>query len=237
VGHDVSVPRLTTLDREMYRDTAAADLLGLPVSTLRWWLEGGRRDGRVYKPVLREVASGSHAVTWGEFVEAGLLKQYRRDHGVALAELRKVLEGLRQSLGVRYPLAHEQPLVGPGRHLMLEAQAAAGLETEMWLVVGVDNQLLLTPPSESFLRRVEWEHGRAARWRPHDDPKSPVRMDPDVRFGLPAVGGIRTEIVWEHLEAGEDFDEVAEQFEMTPAEVRWAFSYENSSREERSAAA
>ena len=35
-------------------------------------------------------------------------------------------------------------------------------------------------------------------WRPHDDPHSPVRMAPDVRFGKPAIKGISTEALWEH---------------------------------------
>lgn len=227
---------VVTLERGMYRDTAAARLLGIHVSTLRWWLEGGKRGGRRYQPVLREKPTGSSTVTWGEFVEAGLLKQYRRDHGVALAEMRQILERLRQDLGVRYPLAHEAPLVGPGRHVMLEAQTEVGLDADLLLVVGVDGQLLLTPPGESFLRRVTWKDGIAAGWHPHDDPKSPVTMEPDVRFGLPSIGGIRTEIIWEHIEAGEDFAEIASQFDITVADVRWAFSYENSSRAEAPAA-
>ncbi len=66
------------------------------------------------------------------------------------------------------------------------------------------------------------------RWRPHADPSSPVRIDPEVRFGKPAVRGISTEVVREHIEADESFGEVADQFDLTLDEPRWAYAYETS---------
>ena len=68
------------------------------------------------------------------------------------------------------------------------------------------------------------------QWRPHADPGSPVRIDPEVRFGKPAVRGISTEVIWEHVEANESFGEVADQSDLTPDEVWWAYAYETSAR-------
>lgn len=56
----------TVLDREMYTEASAARLLGVAPATLHYWLEGGRKNGRTYKPVIREKASGRNAVTWAE---------------------------------------------------------------------------------------------------------------------------------------------------------------------------
>jgi uncharacterized protein (DUF433 family) len=67
-------------------------------------------------------------------------------------------------------------------------------------------------------------------WRPHDDPHSPVRMAPDIRFGKPAIKGISTEALWEHVESGEDLTEVAEAFDLDVDDVRWALAYETSTR-------
>jgi uncharacterized protein (DUF433 family) len=53
-------------------------------------------------------------------------------------------------------------------------------------------------------------------------------MAPDVRFGLPSVKGIRTEVLWEHIDAGEGIEEVAEAFDLAVSDVRWALAYENS---------
>jgi hypothetical protein len=118
-------------------------------------------------------------------------------------------------LGVRYPLAHSLPLIGPGKRLLLEVQEEVGLPGEYWLVAVADGQPTLTPPSETFTERVEWSDEIAAAWRPAADAASPVRMRPDERFALPAVGGVKTEVLWEHLEADETFDDVAGEFDLT----------------------
>ncbi|MGH8910680.1 MAG: DUF433 domain-containing protein, partial [Egibacteraceae bacterium] len=67
---------VAVLERELYTVGEAARLLRMPVSTLKWWLEGRPSEGR--PPVLRPEPTGSNAVTWGEYVEAGYLREYRR---------------------------------------------------------------------------------------------------------------------------------------------------------------
>jgi hypothetical protein len=51
-----------------------------------------------------------------------------------------------------------------------------------------------------------------ASWRPHEDPVSPIRVNPLVRFGLPAVGGISTEAIAGELDGGASLEEVAGDF-------------------------
>lgn len=218
------------LEREMFAEAEAARLLQVSQSTLHYWLEGGVRRNREYLPIVRPEPTGSRIVTWGEFVEAGLLRQYRKNHQVPMAELRAVIGRLRESLGVRYPLAYSKPFVGPGRRLLLEVQEATGLPGDFWLVAVADGQPTLTAPSETFYERVEWADEVAHGWHPAPDLKSPVRMRPDERFGLPSVGGIKTELIWEHLEADEDIVEVAGQFDLSPDEVRWAYAFETGLR-------
>lgn len=219
---------LQLLDREMFAEAEGARLLQVAQGTLHYWLEGGTRGDRQYAPIIRPEPTGSRTVTWGEFVEAGLLRQYRRKHGVPMRELRAVIEYLRDLLGVPHPLAHARPFVGPGRRLLLEVQEEVGLPGDFWLVAVADGQPVLTPPSETFVERVEWHDDLALGWRPAADPRSPVRMRPDERFGLPAIGGVKTEILWEHLTAEESFGDVAEQFDLTIDEVRWAHAFETS---------
>jgi uncharacterized protein (DUF433 family) len=216
----------SVLDREMFAEAEAARLLRVSQSTLHWWLDGGTYRGRTYRPVIRIEPRGERSVTWAEFVEAGLLREYRRTHKVALAQLRIVIDRLRERYHVPYPLAHYQPFVGPGRELLLEVQQEAGLDAEVCLVAVANDQLLLTPAVETFVQRVHWADGIAVGWRPHDDPASPVRMSPGIRFGRPAVGGISTVVLWEHIEGGDSVNEVAETFDLPPADVRWAYAYE-----------
>ncbi len=223
----VTIP---VLERKMYSEADAARLLRVSQSTLHYWLEGGERRGKRYEPILRVEPSGERVVTWGEFVEASVLREYRRSYGVPMVELRLFIELLRDELSMPYPLAAHRPFVGEGRRLLVKLQDKAHLDAEFWLVTLAGGQPLLTHPAESFVSRVEWEDGIAVAWRPHAEPGSPVRVRPNVRFGLPAVSGIRTEILWEHLDADEAFDEVADEFGLSVDEVRWAHAYETALR-------
>ncbi|MGZ3383185.1 MAG: DUF433 domain-containing protein [Isosphaeraceae bacterium] len=219
----------SVLDREMFAEAEAARLLRLAQSTLHYWLEGGERRGKTYKPIIRLEPSGTRSVSWAEFVEAALLREYRRTHNVPMAELRAFIDLLRDRYGVPYPLADRRPFVAD-RQLVFEAQDASGLDPDYCLVAAVRGQLILTPPSAEFFKRVTWEGDAAAGWRPHDDPHSPVLMAPDVRFGRPAIKGISTEVLWEHDEAGEDVEEIADAFNLVVDDVRWALAYETSLR-------
>jgi uncharacterized protein (DUF433 family) len=217
------------LDREMYAEAHAARLLGVAQSTLHYWLEGGERRGKQYLPILRETPRDTRMVTWAEFVEAGLLREYRRSYRVPMAELRTFVDLLRKHFGVPYPLADRRPYVS-GKQLVHDAQTAAGLDAEFCLVAVVNDQLLLTPPSQTFLDRVEWRGDLAAGWRPAADPDSTVRVSPDIRFGRPAVRGVSTEIIWEQDDAGEDIETIAKVYQLTTKDVHWALAYEESLR-------
>jgi uncharacterized protein (DUF433 family) len=222
---------LTLLERELYEEPLAAELLKVPPSTLHWWLEGRHeRGGRHYEPVLRPESTGSRTVTWGEFVEARYLREYRRTHGVQLQRLRAFIAYMRRELGVPYPLAHARPWVGPDRHLFIEAQDEAGLPPELWACVEPQSGVqLLLPPAESFLERVEFDDpaaGVVVRLYPAGR-ESPVVIDPEVRFGAPTVRGIPTEAIAEQVRAGDSVESVADDFELSLNLVIAALGYED----------
>src|SRR5674476_696278 len=175
MANSTIMANISVLDRELFSESEAARLLLLAQGTLHYWLEGGERRGRSYKPVIRVEPTGMRAVTWAEFVEAALLREYRRTHGVPMAELRTFIDELRQGFGVPFPLAHHQAFVS-GRQLILAAQEHAGLGPEFCLVAVASNQLILSPPSQSVVERDVWHDDLAAGWHPHQDPRSPVVM-------------------------------------------------------------
>ncbi len=224
---------MTVLERELYDVPLAAEILGVPRTTLHYWLEGGDRRGRTYAPVLRPAATGSHAVTWGEFVEARYLREYRRSLGATMQNLRAFIEHLRDELAVPYPLASARPWVGPGRHLFISAQEKAGLPPELWACVEPQSGvMLLLPPAESFLERVEFdpaENGAVVRLRP-SGPDSAVVIDPEVRFGSPVVGGIPTETIAEQVDAGDSVESVARDFGLDLATAIDALRFERVDR-------
>lgn len=216
---------IVALERPMYALPEAARLLRVPSSTLRWWLEG--RDD--YPPVLRPEPTGStEEVTWGEFVEAGLLREYR-DRKVPLQRLRPVIEILRERFDIPYPLAHFPPFVGVGRRLLFEAQQVADLPAEMGLVLElVGGQMVLDSRVDAFLHRIDFSEDElqlAERLYP-DGRKSPVVIDPTRSCGAPTLRGIRTDALAELVEAGEPPELVAEEYGVTPDALKAALAYE-----------
>lgn len=207
----------------MYTAAAAARLLRVSAATLRRWLEG--RDQ--YPPVLRPEPTGSGIVTWGEFVEARFLREYRKRR--SLQRLRPVIARLRAEFDVAYPLATGQPFVGPGWDLTLRTQRDENLPDGLAIVHEiVSGKLVLAPAASRFMEKVEFSEEaprRALRIRPMGK-DSPVVIDPEFSFGSPTVRGIRTEVIAELVEAGEDIDEVAEDFSLSAAEARSAVAYE-----------
>ncbi len=156
-----------------------------------------------------------------EHVPLGVPALARRADGRAASVHRPAarLHLLRDYYDVPYPLAHHQPFVS-GRQLVYEAQGGSGLAPEFCLVAAVSGQYVLTPASESYLTR-----GDVGRWyrdslTSDDDPASPVRVDPDVRFGRPVVCGISTEILWAQSESGADVRKLSEAFDLGVGDVQ-----------------
>jgi len=74
---------LTYLERPVYGFSHVDDLLGLKGGTARRWIDGYERRGKEHPPIVRETRTDNELVTWGEFVETGLLARYR-DAGVSI---------------------------------------------------------------------------------------------------------------------------------------------------------
>lgn len=212
------------LNREVYSSGEAARLLGVPTSTLKRWLNGHDRAGHFYPPVLR-LEPGSDIVTWGEFVEAGYLREYRRLK-VSLQTLRPFILALRETLGVPYPLAHSRPWVHD-RHLVQEIQESSGLDERLAFVEYSSGQLVLSPVAEAFYKKVEFDPKTAFARRVFPDGRqSHVVIDPRRAWGEPTVDGIRTDNIYELWQAGDDPDRIAEAFGLTQDQVQAALRYE-----------
>lgn len=230
---------LTILDRPLYSTGEAADLLGVPPTTLKRWLHGYTHRGVDHPPVIRMQTASNDEVTWGEFVEAGYLREYRQ-RNVRLQELRPFIDGLRDRFGIPYPLAHFKPFVAANRHLVLDLQEELGLDRRLFAVMpsrrNQGQQLVLSGPASAFLDKVEFDPQTdiATAIRPLG-PTGLVEIRPDLSFGIPTVNGIRTEILHEAFLAGESVDAIARAWELDVVFVEAAMRWE--ARETRAVAA
>lgn len=224
------------LDAPVYQMNEAARLLGLPDKTLRRWIDGDRRFDRIIEPLIRPTATGDTDVTWGEFVEAGLLAQYRVRR-LPLEKLRPLIASLREELGTPYPLAEGRPLYSDGRELLWRVQKQQGIDADLFLVVNtasIGYQLALSEVATHFASRVDFEPpqvGVAARWYPGTLNGRRIVLDPRVAFGLPTIVGVRTEVIAEFAAAGEPIAAIQESYAtygLTISDVEEAIRFEGS---------
>jgi uncharacterized protein (DUF433 family) len=224
------------LEKPVYQMNEAARLLRLPDKTLRRWIDGDRRFEKVIEPLIRPETTGSTDVTWGEFVEAGLLREYRVRR-LPIERLRPLIASMRERLDTLYPLAQAKPLFSDGRQLLWREQLESDTPRSMFLVVegGPEDgyQLMLGDIASQFVARVEFEppeKGVVARWFPAIETTKRIVLDPRVSFGLPTINGVKTEALAELVAAGERPGKIARvysQFGITTSDVWMASEFES----------
>jgi uncharacterized protein (DUF433 family) len=214
------------LELPLYSVTEAGRLLGVEPVTLKRWLEGYSARGTLHPPIIRPEPTKSDSVTWGEFVEAGWLHEYRTR--MPLQKLRPLIERMREKFGVRYPLAHFRPVVDlSSREAVYRIQSETHTPEELYIVRWFDDQLQWSAPLEQFLDKVEFDPLDAVARRMYPLGRSiPVTIDPERSFGVPQVRGIRTEVIVDLLDAGEATETVARMWGMDEQEVEAARIWE-----------
>lgn len=221
---------VSMLARPVYRYAEVDRLLRLTPGTAKRWIDGYERSGRTYDPVVRQERTDSPWVTWGEFVEARLLSEFRSS--VPMIKLRPVVEWLRARVDRDYPLAYARPFLAPeGKDLLVAAQLETGLDEELWMVVPSQQGVLLTPTSTRFTEATHYPDHEGPAEHIIADPATPaVWLHPMRREGQPTVNGIRTETLAELVAAGEPMQFVADTYGFTLAEVEQAVAYETTRR-------
>jgi uncharacterized protein (DUF433 family) len=225
---------VSLLDPPVYTFREVDRLLGLNQGTARRWIDGYRRGGRSYPPIVRESQTGDAWVTWGEFTETRLLSEYRDVNDIRIQKLRIVVDELRREFHQRYPLAYARPFVQPhGREIVMRAQRDAGLD-EGLLVVVRTGQLVLSPRAERFYGAATFESDPAepdagpVAVRFQADPRySEITIDPERKSGRPTVAGrgILVTTLRDMVDAGDRVEDVAEWYDLSVEQVQQAVDF------------
>ena len=219
------------LDRQVYLYSDVDRLVGLRPGTARRWINGYRRNGKSYEPILRIAAADTEWATWGEFVEARILAEYR-DQNVPTARLRAAVEGLRQMFGLRYPLAHLRPYLAPAaKQLAIELQALDPSDESGQMIIRT-KQLLLDSPSRVIIDNAKLAHDEqgekyAAEIVP--DLNFPgIVLNPDRYGGQPTFAERRVEVatIAGMARAGDAPEELAADYGLSIVQVREAIAYD-----------
>ena len=212
------------LDRPSYLFWEVDRLVGLPAGTARRWINGYQRSGKRYAPILREQPSSDEWVTWGEFVEARILAEFR-DQRVPTTKLRAAVDRLRYEYQVAYPLALMRPyLEAEQRRLLIDDGPDRGKRD---LITG---QRILDSGTAVALSAVPAQDASGELFvaeLPLDADFPTIWTNPDRMSGQPTVGRRRIAAVTVAgmVEAGESDIDVAMAYNISPENVRDAVKY------------
>lgn len=213
-------------EQPLYTLKEAAWYLDVPEATLRTWVRGRddwarRGSKREWSPPLIQTPEGGPSLSFYNLVEANVLAALRREHRIPMQRVRQAVEVAKDLLKVERPLLLDlqaglkEIFVEQGRELLSLTRSG---------------QVALREMLETFLRRVERdERGLPLRFRPPVGEKVRsewIALDPRVAFGAPAVEGVQTRVLALRYNAGEELEEIAEDYGLSRGAVQEALVFE-----------
>lgn len=212
----------------------AGSLTGLRPATIRRWLgdypskakpTGTSKTGKgeaLWTPQYAWTAEVAE-IGFRDLIELRFVKAFR-DAGLSLQMIRKCLIKAQQIFGEERPFSTDF-FRTDGRTLFVEISKQEG---EPELIDLSKDQYAFKKVLEPVLKGIEFgSHGGAVRWRPLGK-KSPVIVDPEIRFGQPSIEGcgVPTIVLFEAVQAEGCQTRVAALYELQVAQVKAACHFE-----------
>ena len=164
------------------------------------------------------------ALSYLQLVEVAFVVTARQ-LGISLSEIRNTRNYFRQRFNVEFPFATLR-FQTEGMYLLLDLQEVEPVaERERFLLGGRGGQLAWAPLLGERFLEFEYENDLAIIWHVAG-PDSPVKIDPRMNFGAPTVHGIPTWAIKGRYEAGEDVEEIQDDFSLESQEVFAALEFE-----------
>jgi uncharacterized protein (DUF433 family) len=224
-------------DEPAYRASEVADILALPLGTVKAWAFGQNyryRDGRPKRFVkLIEAANPKQRyLSFANLCELYVLSALRRSHRIPMPVVRDSLDFVSHELGTKRPLIARQFLTNG---LSLYYKEAGRL-----MNASKPGQQEMDGDFERALQRIERDQrGTPIRLFPLLAPAAPpsdkesqptgaVVIDPRMAFGRPALtkAGVTTQVVADRFLARDDPSEMAEDYRVDVDDIWEAIRFE-----------
>lgn len=209
--------------RPVYTASEAARYLRLPSSTVRAWAFGQpyRVNGepRRFQPVISTADPKGRRLSFINLVELLVLSAIRKEHRVAMKQVRAAIAFLRKKHPSEHPLADHQ-FQTDGIDLFVEKYGAL-------LNISRDGQIAMKDLIQRYLKLVERDASgvpfKLHLPRRSDAPEAlaAVVIDPERGFGRPVLDGrgIRTEVIVDRFLAGESVASLSEDYAVDSAVI------------------
>ena len=204
----------TRLHLPSYRIVESARLAQTSPQTLSRWFKGTR-------PVL-EGKRKRVALSYLQLVEAAFVASFR-SLGVPLQRVRTARDYLAQMFEADYPFAQLE-LQTDG--LDIFKQVSADRE-ELFIAASRSGQQTWPELISDRIAQFDYVHGLALRWHPRGR-NVPIVVDPQIAFGAPTLenAGIATWALAERFKAGEEPEEIQEDFGISGDSLVAALDFE-----------
>lgn len=216
-------------ERPLYPVAQAARLIGVPAPTIRSWVSGRkypRRDGEAALPALITAPPDEvKRLSFWNLLELQALRALRTlgtGDEVKVPAVREALNVAQSKYKIDRLLVHEGLRTFAGK-LFLEHYGSLTSLTR-------SDQVTLLGSWSELAKRIDFgKDGLGFRLRPrlNDAPDlNVVVIDPAVAFGRPTLKGVRTDVLRARLDAGEEIEEVAADFNLDREEVVQAIRFD-----------
>ncbi len=199
----------------------AARYIRIPSPTLRSWVVGlsyGERPP--FRPLITPPQLTPLRLSFNNVIEAYTLRALRTKHHVSIQAAREAIDVAEQD-------CHTHRLL-----LCPELRTSAGelfLEKYGELVnLNRAGQIVIRIMFHDNLKRIELDDASIPIRLYPDTQTRAIVMDPRVAFGRPIIArrGVSTAVIVDRIDAGEDADEIAEDYGLEPTEVSQALLYD-----------
>jgi uncharacterized protein (DUF433 family) len=219
----------------LYSIPRASRYLKIPQRTIRGWVMGRKyqvEEGeRRLDPIILLPNPNTPVLSFMNLIEAHVLSGMRRLEKVAFNKVRIGLSFLEKQYPSPHPLA-DRLFETDGVNLFIR-------DLDQLINISQNGQVEMQEVVSNYLRRIDRDinvgvirlYPFLKREPSFNEPKK-VMIDPLVSFGRPVlVGtGVPTDVIAERFYAGESFDDLAKDYDITKAQVEEAIQYEGDTR-------
>lgn len=216
-------------EQPAYGLAEAARYMKVPAPTLRAWV-GGRIYPKAagvgwFKPLIHPAQKQPAILSFWNLIEAHVLRSLRTEHAVSLRDVREALAYAERAENIERLLLSKELRTHAG-DLFLDKYGQL-------IHLKPSGQFAMRKVFEEHLKRVEWDEWKfPIRLYPFVASESPsirtIAIDPNIAFGRPVIArtGISTSAIAGRIDAQESVAEVADDYDLTTAEVEQAILYE-----------
>lgn len=208
----------------LYSQAEAARIVGTSTSSLHRWAEGYERSTptgpKWNEPLITLAGHGRGAtVPFVGLAEAFVLASFRAV--LPMQRIRPAVEALKRGMGVEHALASNR-LVTDGAEILMHSEEG---DPDKRLIVVRNNQAVFREIVDGYLRGINYEFGYTSSFALPQYQGVEVTVDPHINGGRPTVAsrGVSVADIVGRLEAGEDVEEVADDYRLGVQEVQALF--------------